>query len=467
MTPFQGVRIPSRQMESEGLTPDDLDVRLRWPAADPEPVVTGESAGERAEQSASEEQPAISTGTISSTDLALMGRVDVTHAALASIAMRLDALTSATAALRSLFGDRLTDYGEHVARVQASSSRDLEELRRLHELTLAQIDTSLNETEEAIRRLDRAAGTLLVRFDDLGASVGDGLDRLSHRLDDLAGQVEGRPDVDLTPVTTHLQHLETLTTQLADRPQPDLDELATVLAQVRERLQPAPAPDPASDPAALHAAGVTAALERLEHAIALLAARDAGPDEDSGELEQMRETLERLATAQAADLEQVLEAIEEIGRRETPASPTDVASGFARLDAKIDQLPTGADPDLVDLVARLNARVDEMAEQVRSGTDLSAVDKAVSRLERKLDVMAKRPADAPPAGGAAVLAAIEVLTAQVETLRRRIALRGRQGPLLDAAAIETVAEAVARKLAPVPPMAEAPPAAERRRGRRA
>jgi hypothetical protein len=455
-------------MESEGLPPDDLDVRLQWPGGNPDPVSPGESGRQPEEQSDPGEQPAISTGSTSSTDLALMGRVDVTHAALASIAMRLDALTSATAALRSLFGDRLTDYGEHVARVQASSSRDLEELRRLHERTLAQIDTSLNETEEAIRRLDRAAGTLLSRFDDLDGSVGDRLDRLSQHFETLTTQLADRPDVDLTPLTTHLQHLEALTTQFADRPQPDLDELARVLAEVRERLQPAPVADPASDPAAIHAASVTAALERLEHAISGLAARDAGPDEDSGELDHVRDTLERLATAQAADLERVLEAIEEIGRRETPASHTDMASGFARLDAKMEGLPTGSNSELVDLVAQLNTRVDELAEQMRSGTDLSAVDKAVSRLDRKLDVMAKRPSEpTPAAGGAAILAAIEALTAQVETLRRRIALRGRQGPLLDAAALETVAEAVARKLAPVPPMAEVPPASERRRGRRA
>ena len=127
--------------------------------------------------------------TVSTQELILAGRSDSLQAALASIALRIDALTSTTSTFRNLVSDRITDYAEQVGRLAASAAGDLDDYRHLHERALEQIRRSVGEAEDNIRRLTRSVGDMDSKVGALVAAVrdsGDAIDSITSERDQVS-----------------------------------------------------------------------------------------------------------------------------------------------------------------------------------------------------------------------------------------------------------------------------------------
>jgi hypothetical protein len=159
----------------------------------------------------------------------------------------------------------------------------------------------------------------------------------------------------------------------------------------------------------------------------------------------------------------MVDTIEDLGRTVAAAivppapDPTpDLLAGLQRLADKSDTLPQPA-PDLLAGLQHLADKIDTLPQPA---PDVVA---GLQHLADKIDTL-PRAAPGPPPD---LLAGLQDLADKVESLRRRIALRARQEPLLDEAAIDALADAIASRLAPVsPPDPDLQSPGRNRRGRR-
>jgi len=494
-------------MEAQRTPADGLDVQLRWPGGGSGPTDENDPRrGHEHGQSEADESAVVEDlGHSSRPEIrhlpepVFITSADPGHAAFASIAIRLDALASATTMLRTVVSDRLSDYSERVERAQSAGGRDLDDHRRLQERSLSDIRAALSASEEALSVLKRASASLLDKLGEIDTNQEGRLDRVSQHIEQLTKVVVGlgtKPDVDLAPVIEGLeaiqaqlepalraamepdraataalldklgeidtnqegrldrvnQHIEQLANAvigLSAEPEVDLAPVIEGLETLQTQLEPAirAAMDP--DRAAAHAASVTAALERLEHTLTTtLAASPKSPTDILASMaEEMQQNLERQAAAQAEDLERILDTIEDLGRNQPVAdaqsavtpSP-DLLAGLQNLADKIDSLPHPAPTPTPDILAGLQNLAD------------------------KFDTL-PQPIPTPTPD---VLEGLKDLADKVESLRRRIALRARQEPVLDENAIESLATALANRL--VLPYGgagtDSAPPGSRRRGRR-
>lgn len=106
---------------------------------------------------------------------ALAGRLESVHGALATLAMRIDAVAAAMGSFRSTFGDRVDDYAETVARIQRGAAADLHEQRRGTERLVAELRRGVSDNDAALRHLAGRVDDVVSAMTDLARLVADRL----------------------------------------------------------------------------------------------------------------------------------------------------------------------------------------------------------------------------------------------------------------------------------------------------
>jgi chemosensory pili system protein ChpA (sensor histidine kinase/response regulator) len=455
--------------------------------------------------------------TVTTQELILAGRTDSLQAALASIALRIDALTSTTSTFRNLVSDRITDYAEQVGRLGNSAAADLDDYRHLHERAIDQIRRSVGDAEDNIRRLSRSVGDLDAKMAALIAAVrdsGDAIDQMSTERDQVSDGVvrslerleDGMSELTEGKGAASINRLSDLVSALvAERERQgaiwaEMQQVVVALADDRERgadvrvrLERA-----ISDMTVGRERGLTKALSRLEARIDDVAAAVTGlsGDELNATLSRLDSRLREISTdlvvgrdrEMARALGQVSTQIDELAAL-VADSRTDLSPIEARLNRLATSTPVPPPVDLSEVYARLDElaemasqppaldtgdlqnRLDELADSARTDGSWGAV---IERLERLLPTLeGLRSAGGRGAASAAedrdeVLGRLDQLgqqlADQLDGLRRRIALRGRGGgPALDDESIEAIADAVVARLnggsSGPNPVLEAPPPA--------
>ncbi|MGH9125529.1 MAG: hypothetical protein ACRDZ8_12500, partial [Acidimicrobiales bacterium] len=308
--------------------------------------------------------------TVTTHELILAGRTDSLQAALASIALRIDALTSTTSTFRTLVSDRITDYAEQVGRLATSAAGDIDDYRHLHERAIDQVRRSVTDIEDNIRRLGRSVGDLDAKVNALVSAVhdsGDAIDQWSSDRDQVSdGMVRSLERIEdaMTELTegkgaASFGRLDEIVVSLIaenDRQRAvwtELQQLVVALADDRER-----------------AADV---LARLERGIA---------DMTVGRERGLTKALARLEAR-----------IEEVGAAMTGISADDLAATLSRLDTRLKELSTdlvvGRDRDVTRALTQVSGQVDELAGLIAE----SRVD--LSPLEARLNRLARTPAPQP------------------------------------------------------------------------
>lgn len=301
---------------------------------------------------------------------------DSSQTALASIALRLDALTNATALLRNSVNDRLTDYSEQALRAQSAGNRDLEDFRRLQDRSIANLEAGLTASEEALARLEHSTAEAMSEVDRITHHFDERLDRVQELIEETARGAAAEP-ADLAPV---LEQLESLAGQsarlsshvdaLVDRSEVDLAPVHQALAGIEEVLDGlAQRPDAAP----VDLTVLEQALAGMQDALEVVASR---PDHPPVDLAPLQSTL--------AEIQQVLEGV--AARPEPIADVATIEQGLSRMQAAVDAL---ADRPVADLTT-LHQGLDELHEAV---ADLAArpdapappeILAALARLERAI-----------------------------------------------------------------------------------
>lgn len=437
--------------------------------------------------------------TVTTQELILAGRTDSLQAALASIALRIDALTSTTSTFRNLVSDRITDYAEQVGRLATSAAGDLDDYRHLHERAIDQIRRSVGDAEDNIRRLSRSVGDLDAKMAALIAAVrdsGDAIDQMSTERDQVSdGMVrslerleDGMSELTEGKGAASINRLSELVAALVTERERqsaiwrEMEQVVVALADDRERgadilarLERA-----ISDMTVGRERGLTKALSRLEARIDDVAAAVTGlsGDELNATLSRLDSRLREISTdlvvgrdrEMSRALGQVSAQIDELAGLVTdsrtdlspiearlnrlasapPPPPVDLSEVYARLDELAEM---ASQPPALD-TGELQNRLDELAESSRSDGSWSAVMERLERLLPTLEGLQSaggRRTTGAPEDRAEILERLDQLSQhlaeQLDGLRRRIALRGRGGgPALDDESIEAIADAVVARL---------------------
>ena len=476
-------------MDPSDEPPDDLRVRLKWPGMPdtsleptdessevtdaevdyPHPDTDDPAEGEAAQASGRQ--------AITTQQLILAGRSDSLQAALASIALRIDALTSTTSTFRNLVSDRLTDYADQVGRMAAGAAGDLDDYRHLHERSLEQIRRSVADAEENLRKLSRTVGDLELKTVALVAAVrenGDAVDHLlSERdhvsdtllrsLDRVGLQVQAGLEQGLATTTASMARLEDAVAEMSTsgvgQSVERLDLIVEALSVERDRQLAISAQleDGVSALAGDHERDADA-IGRLERAITAVTATQ-------------ERSLSKLASRIDARMDQVAGALEGV-------AGDDLVAILTRLDARLKELSTevvaGRDRETARGLAQLAGQIDGVAGMIADDraarqplearlTRLSPAAPDLSELYARFDELAHLVARYQPPDLQEVHAHLDELIgqqlgAQIEALRRRIALRARPAALeLDSQAIAAIAEAVVARLGATEPPDLAPP----------
>lgn len=438
-----------------GPPPDDLDVRLRWPVVDEAPLTAaprrsrprqtvaaseGDSRG-----TALDDQFDTSLGDASrslSTELArAWPSLDSTQAALAAIALRLEALTNATALLRNSVNDRLTEYGEQALRTQSTSGRNLEDYQRLQDQALANIESGLTVSEEALYRLEASTAGAMAELDRLSGHFDVRMDRVQELVEEVAGR-QALEASDLAPVLDGLEGLSERSTQLGA-------QLSTLLGRAEADMGP-----------------VHQALAGIEEVLEGLAQQPAAPSVDFSHLEaalaRIEESLEVVARPPDSDDTAVHQALDDLHR-----AITEIAAGQTALGDDVTAMSKAQQSTTRSQLTALSALQDRLSAVGGAGEDRDVepdieaiVHDAVAEVAGRLDAATMAIADE-----------VQTVTRSVDALRRRIAVRARSESTFNESAVNALADAVARRLslppAPSAPAAAPPRASARRRGTRA
>ncbi len=405
-----------------------------------------------------DEHERASRPTVTTQELILAGRTDSLQAALASIALRIDALTSTTSTFRNLISDRITDYAEQVGRLGASAAGDLDDYRHLHERALEQIRRSVAEAEDNIRRLTRSVGDLDSKVAALVAAVresGDVVDQM----------VSERDQVSDTLVRTLARVEDTLAELTEGKGASSFARLSDMIAALtaeRDRQM--------------------AVWAELEQVVVALADDREHSSDVMGRLErgisEMTVGRERGLAKALARLEA---RIDEVAGAMTGIAGDDMAATLTRLDTRLKEMSTelvvGRDRETAKALAQLSGQVDGLAGMIAEGrADLSPIEARLNRMARtappaapvdlaglyaRLDELADVVGRGTAAPGRALATGPmadnqlldrfdqlgQQLGEQLEALRRRIALRARgSAPALDEATIAAIADAVVARL---------------------
>ncbi len=397
-------------MDASEEPPDDLRVRLKWPGMPdtstddigrhddfgpirrapepgaeepahddgppveeprPEPVERDYPTVESSEVSDAEvdyptadAEPGSVRQAVTTQQLILAGRSDSLQAALASIALRIDALTSTTSTFRNLVSDRLTDYAEQVGRLAAGAASDLDDYRHLHERSLEQIRRSVGDAEDNLRKLSRMVGDLELKTVGLVAAVRENGDAVDHLLSE-------RDHVS----DTLLRSLDRVGLQVQTGLEQGLEETAASMARLEDAV------------AELAAGGSGQSVDRLD---AMIAALTKERERQLAVSAQLQDSLVALADDRARSGDNIGRLEQAIGAV-TTTHDRGLSKLASRIDARMDQIAGAleglAGEDLAAILTRLDARLKELSTEVVSGRDRETA-RGLTQLSAQLDGVA-------------------------------------------------------------------------------
>jgi hypothetical protein len=334
-------------------------------------------------------------------------------------------------------GDESARHAQQVsADIAALSESVADALARVAD-RLEQLAVNNHDQQDVVEAVAAALDDVAARLDDLDASNRARHDRMLTAVADLRSKRGQAPPVNLEPVTSGLERIETFVEALVDASDDSaeagqavtsaVDRLTALEATIADRLGDATtavvrelteAAERAANQIRTAAPPVTerstlAAITRIEGRMAELTRQRDEQDQATNEaLEAVEETVSRLASAQAEDLERILDTVER-----APDSPGVTAVSLA--------------PGDTDRLDRIEEELRKLSRQPRTAGVAAGID----------DSAAEQMAN---------------LSNQIENLRRRLAVRGRPlAPALDAATLDAIADAVAARL--VPGAATGPP----------
>ncbi|MDP8987619.1 MAG: hypothetical protein M3N11_04650, partial [Actinomycetota bacterium] len=237
----------------------------------------------------------------------LVAGLDRLQSAVTSLSARVDGLADATITFRSVMNERMDEYTETVLRAAKASATDVQEYRRMHTASLAELRRNTNDTAESLRRL---TGWM----EELGSVQGDE-ERWATALRQVLEQAAAERREDEQPVH---QAVSTLLERLG-RIEAGLGELAA---------QPAQPDQPAESPLSSALDDLPERLQRIDGALDRLGRELAAEPPDPllpvvtslGErLERIERSLDELATEPGDPLappvvEALVERLERIER---------------------------------------------------------------------------------------------------------------------------------------------------------
>lgn len=386
-----------------------------------------------------------------------------------------EALAQALAQLRVETGQ---DVEEVIGRSQVQTARDLQQsfkriktdlLNELHEhrqsqdRSAAEQMESLSATEHASLRLDQLTSTLATDLAELGQRLGDDIgegteagkivtraatERISRELTGLGTSVAAA----LEPVALQLERMAASTAEERDTVGAVADSLDELSARVATQ----------GEAGAERQDALVAALDDLRTRAAKGAMSDVkavrtGLSRVEGLMEAVLQ-----ATAEPSDAEataaRLERSVKSISDRVSRTTATAVQNMTEVVEGAMEQMRAVAPEDRPGIAAltRLEEQLVELSSQ--RAQHEHATEEALVGLGERVGQMAEAQADdfermldsvenASPAGAdSGVAQQLAGLTEQVESLRRRLAVRARP-PALDDAAIGALADAVAARLA--------------------
>lgn len=448
----------TRRAESEAAAQRDAAERAMASAdahARRRPLLTVDAEDDDEDE---DEDDRASRPTVTTQELILAGRSDSLQAALASIALRIDALTSTTSTFRNLISDRITDYAEQVGRLGASAAGDLDDYRHLHERALDQIRRSVGEAEDNIRRLSRSVGDMDSKVAALVAAVresGDAVDQMISERDQVSDSL-----------VRSLERIEDTLAEITEGKGASsfarLGEMIGALLGERDRQ--------------------SAVWSQLEQVVVALA---DDREHEADVMARLERGISEMTVGRERGLAKALARLEaridEVATSMTGLSGDELAATLSRLDTRLKEMSTdlvvGRDRETAKALAQLSGQVDGLAGLIAEGrADLSPIEARLNRMSRtapqpapvdlaglyaRLDELADvvaRSASGPGRGDISgslpdrqLLERFDQLGLQLgeqlEALRRRIALRARATtPALDEATIAAIADAVVARL---------------------
>lgn len=353
-------------------------------------------------------------------------------------ARRIDRVATAISTEMATIAQRLSEQVESNsdrvgADVSALSDSVADALSQVAD-RLEQVALNNQGQQDVVESVAQAFDDVAARLDDLDSSDRSRHERLIGAVEDLRSKRGQSPPADLEPVTGGLERIETLIEALVDAADNSTSTEATAVAAAVERLEGVEATmagqineavtsvvrdltETAERAADQIKAAVPpgterstlAAMARIEDRMAEMTRQRDEQDQATQEaLDILEETLSRLASAQAEDLERILDTVENVPP--PPAPPKPLALPLSAVD--------------VQRLTRIEDELRKVNRQPKSGILPSDVDSTA------LEQMA-------------------ALGNQVEALRRRMAIRGRsETPGLNAITLEAIAEAVVARLSP-------------------
>lgn len=375
------------------------------------------------------------TSTTGLSELAALGehlsaRIDgVTETSRADLATATRRLTNEVLSAVTATGTESREHAERVsADISGLSESVADALTQVAE-RLEQLALNNHGQQDVVEAVAQALDDVAARLDDLDSTNRSRHERTVAAIADLRSKRSQPPPVDLGPVTSGLDRVETFVEALVDAADDRAGTRDTLIAAVErlEGLQTTIADQ--LDQAASRAIGnltdaaeraanqiktavppvtersTLAAMTRIEGRMAEMSRQREEHDEAAQEaLDAMEATVGRLASAQAEDLERILDTVEN-----TPAPPDPATLTLSAADA--------------ERLARIEDEIRKLSRQPRATSVSPDIDGTA------LEQMAS-------------------LGNQIDALRRRMAVRARpQAPTFDAEALDAIAEAVAARLA--------------------
>jgi hypothetical protein len=340
-----------------------------------------------------------------------------------------------------------------------SANRELIERAIADSSTLrTDVETSLARTRDALRnqveRIDgeqsARASRISERIDRLVIEVADNVDgavagleaTMTGRLAELGAkltELETARRAEITAIAERLtSRAEAIETKLAGADGARIDAVGTLATELSTRL--ARTDEHVTAEVERVAADLPDRFGRLERALAA----SQVPRELEGTLAALPEQLAVLGTDQVDYADQLHERLDQLTARleQTQSAQADRLAALGTAQGEQREALTALVTEMLDKWS---------AAQGRAATRGSAaITKELERLAAAVDALAERPDSAAPGRDQDIErleTSIATLTAGVDALRRRIALRARPEPAIDEATIAAVADAVAARLA--------------------
>ncbi|MDQ6946030.1 MAG: hypothetical protein M3256_07095 [Actinomycetota bacterium] len=394
---------------------------------------------------------------------------------------RIERLSSAVSAELATIGQRLTDE------VEAVCTQNRSELSGLGEQLSAQVDATAETTRADLAAISRRLSTevetavastvvesrqkaeaVTADIAGLGESVADALAQVADRLERLAMTNSGQRDT-AEAVTEALDDVAVRLDDLDSTGRARHDRIVAAVGDLRSK---------GSNVVPVDLGTLASRFERID--TFLVALMDANEDSTDNE-EKVTAALKRLEGLEATIAEQVSDAATGAVRTLTDAAERAAAqikaaappmvdrsslAAMTRIEGRMAELTRqreehehaakGRLDNLEETVGRLASAQAEDFERILdtvenappASVSLAASDaQRLARIEDQLRTLSRSPPVGAADGDGTAGEQMAALGNQIEALRRRMAVRARpQAPVLDANAIETIAEAVAARL---------------------